>query len=287
DVVPSFTIGLAPVGVSIIAMLTYLPVLERATPMGFIPLAAVAPLTKLLAFLLWGFGLWWMLIAFLVTATAFKRKGVPFTLGYWAFIFPPAAYTIATLILAQATGIPFIKNTGIFLAALVSTGWAIVAILTIQGVVRRTIFSLPPSFAEILQDAPVTAALDKDLIRSNYRGKFPIYSINLAKNPLYYDLPSVAAALKSRISGHPVARHVADFDHQAFDPSNNEERPAGLKNAMNVLFCLGPKMEEPHVIAIKPRSFGIAEYDRHFTISFMEAPSDKATETMKEWVRSL
>lgn len=153
DVIPSFMIGVAPVGVSIIALLSYLPLLERASDMAFIPLGGVAPLIKLLALLLWGFGFWWLLVACLITLTAFIRKGVPVTLGYWAFIFPPAAYTIGTLILGQVSALTPIQTIGSALAVLVTIAWAIVAGLTIHGIANRSIFTLPPSFAEVLQCA--------------------------------------------------------------------------------------------------------------------------------------
>lgn len=36
---------------------------------------------------LWGFGLWWMLIAVLITLR-YLRAGIPFNLGWWGFTFP-------------------------------------------------------------------------------------------------------------------------------------------------------------------------------------------------------
>jgi tellurite resistance protein TehA-like permease len=151
DVIPSFTIGLAPVGVSIIALLSYLPLLGQAESMGFVPANVVAPLIKLLALLLWGFGLWWLLLSLLISLTAALRKGIPVTLGYWAFIFPPAAFTIATLVLGQATGLQLVQSTGRILGYLVFAGWFVVSLLTVRGIFNRSIFNLPPSFSEILQ----------------------------------------------------------------------------------------------------------------------------------------
>jgi len=152
DVIPSFTIGLAPVGVSIIAFLSYLPLMARAPPSGFVTAAAIAPLLKFAMVLLWGFGFWWLLVALLVILTAFKRHGVPFTLGYWAFVFPTAAYTISSFVLGKATGITFIQMTGQALGYLLVGGWLLTFLLTLHGIWNRNIFKLPPSFAEILED---------------------------------------------------------------------------------------------------------------------------------------
>lgn len=40
---------------------------------------------------LWGFGLWWMVMALLITAR-YLRTGVPFNLGWWGFTFPLGVY---------------------------------------------------------------------------------------------------------------------------------------------------------------------------------------------------
>ena len=150
DVVPSFTIGLAPVGVSIIALLTYLPVLGQST----LPLAELAetvtPVVKFMTLLIWGFGFWWLLVAMGVIAFAFRHKGVPFSLGYWAFVFPPAAFTIATLLVADATGLGMLTALAQAFAYALVLLWTIIFATTVRAVFNRSIFVLPPSFQEIL-----------------------------------------------------------------------------------------------------------------------------------------
>lgn len=150
DVLPSFAIGLAPVGVSIIALLSFLPVMDNAAPTAFLSLAAVKPMILLALVLFWGFGLWWLAVAVAVIASGFRAHKVPVTLGFWAFIFPPAAYALASLLLGKATGIHFIQQLGVYLSYTVLCGWLLVAVLTLRGMRDRSIFRLPPSFAEIL-----------------------------------------------------------------------------------------------------------------------------------------
>jgi tellurite resistance protein TehA-like permease len=152
DVMPSFAIGLAPVGVSIITLLSYLPLLEVAGPAGIADLAVLGPVIRFGLVLFWGFGFWWLLVAFFTIATAFRRHRIPVTLGYWAFIFPPAAFALASLLLGQATGLSFIGVIGQVLGYLVMLGWALVFVLTLHGVYTHRIFQLPPSFAEIMPD---------------------------------------------------------------------------------------------------------------------------------------
>jgi len=138
-------IGVAPVGVSIVAINTILPVIKKSG-LSIVDLAVLAPLVKIISLLLWGFGLWWLIVAIAVIITYFAKQGVPVTLGYWAFIFPPAAFAISSLIVAKALGLIFIKNIAIFLAVVLVVAWIINLILTIKGIINRTIFDVSPTF---------------------------------------------------------------------------------------------------------------------------------------------
>ncbi len=51
--------------------------------------------------MLWGYGLWWLLLAILKTAR-YLRGGLPFNLGWWGFTFPLGVYSLATVALANA-----------------------------------------------------------------------------------------------------------------------------------------------------------------------------------------
>jgi C4-dicarboxylate transporter/malic acid transport protein len=146
DVAPSFMIGVAPIGVSIVAINTYLPLLKKLALPELIGVEALAPLVKLVSLLLWGFGLWWLLIAVMVITYYFIKQGVPVTLGYWAFIFPPTAYTIATLILAKSLNMPFMKYFAVVMATVLATAWTVNLILTVRGMINRTIFDVSPTF---------------------------------------------------------------------------------------------------------------------------------------------
>ena len=145
DVAPSFMIGVAPVGVSIVAINTILPVIKKAG-ISTIDLAVLSPLVKIVSLLLWGFGLWWLIVAIAVIGTYFVKQRIPVTLGYWAFIFPPAAYVIASLILAKALNLIFIKDIAIALTVLLVAAWVINVILTVKGMIDRTIFDVSPTF---------------------------------------------------------------------------------------------------------------------------------------------
>lgn len=91
---------------------------------------------------LWGFGLWWMLIAVLITLR-YLRVGIPFNLGWWGFTFPLGVYSLATLKLASTLSLVFFSVFGCVLVALLTLMWLIVAIRTVRGAWRGELFVSP------------------------------------------------------------------------------------------------------------------------------------------------
>jgi C4-dicarboxylate transporter/malic acid transport protein len=76
---------------------------------------------------LWGYGVWWLLLAILKTARYFRER-MPFNLGWWGFIFPLGTYS-----LAHATHLVLFSVVGSILVICVSALWFIVAVLTVDA----------------------------------------------------------------------------------------------------------------------------------------------------------
>ncbi|MFJ4195301.1 TDT family transporter [Pseudomonas sp. NPDC089534] len=91
---------------------------------------------------LWGFGLWWMLMALLITVR-YLRDGIPFNLGWWGFTFPLGVYSLATLKLAGTLHLGFFSVAGCVLVALLAVMWLIVGKRTLQGAWRGELFVSP------------------------------------------------------------------------------------------------------------------------------------------------
>lgn len=91
---------------------------------------------------LWGFGLWWMLIALLITMR-YLRAGIPFNLGWWGFTFPLGVYSLATLKLANTLNLTFFSVFGCVLVAMLAVMWLLVAKRTVQGAWRGELFVSP------------------------------------------------------------------------------------------------------------------------------------------------
>ncbi|AZZ75195.1 MULTISPECIES: TDT family transporter [Pseudomonas] len=91
---------------------------------------------------LWGFGLWWMLMALLITVR-YLRDGIPFNLGWWGFTFPLGVYSLATLKLASTLNLTFFSVVGTLLVMLLTVMWLIVGKRTVQGAWRGELFVSP------------------------------------------------------------------------------------------------------------------------------------------------
>jgi C4-dicarboxylate transporter/malic acid transport protein len=91
---------------------------------------------------LWGYGAWWLLLAILTTGR-YLREGMPFNIGWWAFTFPLGVYSVATLALARQTGLPVLLGVGAVLVVALAAFWSVVAVRTLQGAWRRTLFVAP------------------------------------------------------------------------------------------------------------------------------------------------
>ena len=91
---------------------------------------------------LWGFGLWWIVMAILITHR-YYRDGIPFNLGWWGFTFPLGVYSLATLRLGNVLHLTFFEIAGCALVALLVMMWLIVGRKTLIGAYRGELFVSP------------------------------------------------------------------------------------------------------------------------------------------------
>jgi C4-dicarboxylate transporter/malic acid transport protein len=91
---------------------------------------------------LWGYGLWWLALAVMVTLR-YLREGLPFNIGWWGFTFPLGVYAVGTLTLAKQTHVAAMADFGIVLVAMLAALWVIVAARTSLGAWRGDLFVAP------------------------------------------------------------------------------------------------------------------------------------------------
>jgi C4-dicarboxylate transporter/malic acid transport protein len=92
--------------------------------------------------ILWGYGLWWLMLAILKTAHH-VHSGMPFNLGWWGFTFPLGVYSLATLALGHATHLAFFMIAGGFLVTGLAALWVTIAARTLHGVLHGRLFVAP------------------------------------------------------------------------------------------------------------------------------------------------
>ncbi len=109
---PTFHIVLAPVAVSILAMLSTAKLLSK-TPL-VLPLSNIVPIFSNLSFIysliIYGYGLWVILgLSALYYRTIKEKKNIPFSELWWVFVFPTGAFVLATVNLYQIFSLAFLQ----------------------------------------------------------------------------------------------------------------------------------------------------------------------------------
>ena len=92
--------------------------------------------------LTWGYGLWWMATAVLITLRHL-RDGMAFNLSWWGYTFPLGVYALATLKLATLLPIPAFAVFGAAQVIALAALWLIVGALTLKGAWRGDLFYSP------------------------------------------------------------------------------------------------------------------------------------------------
>lgn len=128
---PSLWIGLGPVGVGALALLS---LAATAGPLLGATAAAVHTVSLLAATALWGFGAWWLAAAVVLLVHYLRHAPLPYGPGWWAFTFPLGAYTLATLTLARGWHVDALEWTAVALFLILVGFWATVTAGTLRAV---------------------------------------------------------------------------------------------------------------------------------------------------------
>jgi len=119
--------------------------------------------------------------------------------------------------------------------------------------------------------------------------KYHIFEIDIQKSESKLDsIDSIINYLEDKIKSHKVAAYIGKFDHYSHTSSLEDgEINPDIKDAKEVIFCFGKHLPKAALMAIRPRSIGVAEFDEYFAITFMEAPNEEANSAMESWVKSI
>ena len=117
---------------------------------------------------------------------------------------------------------------------------------------------------------------------------YPIHSLTLMKEGLRYQrMSQIVDYFKEKINANPVAHFIAVFDHYAHTQKLGGEIMEGLKDVQNVIFCFGQAIPNTKIVAVRPRSIGICEFEDRFVIEFMEAHKEEIHTVMQLWTKAL
>ena len=118
--------------------------------------------------------------------------------------------------------------------------------------------------------------------------KYPIYVAEIGKDETdCRNIDELVAYYQARIAENPKVQFIGVFDHYAHTRKIGGPIVEGMTAAVDVIFCFGFAIPTPQMLAVRPRSIGIADMGDKFVISFMEAPKQPANEAMEAWTRGL
>jgi hypothetical protein len=119
--------------------------------------------------------------------------------------------------------------------------------------------------------------------------KYPVFEIDIKKDETTFkSVDEIIAYLKDKIESHPVAVYISIFDHYSHTKSLADGKLSeDILDAKNIICCFGKELPKANLLAVRPRSIGVAELKDEFVISFLEAPNPVANSAMESWVKSI
>lgn len=132
---PTVWIHLAPLGVIPLSLMNLLE---------HLPFPAAREAATVLMLLFWGFGVWWLVMASLLTLAARVAGQLPFALSWWGFTFPLGAFVAESLRLSGLLGWGSPFAVGVAAWLLLCGLWALTLWRTVRGVASGAIFTPHP-----------------------------------------------------------------------------------------------------------------------------------------------
>ncbi len=121
-----------------------------------------------------------------------------------------------------------------------------------------------------------------------FQDKYPITVLEIEKSQTSFrSVSDVAEYFRTCFDGMPDVICIGTFDHYEHTRSLGGDIAPEITAALNVLFCFGKALPDPRVLAVRPRSVGIADLCDRFVISFLDAPMKPANDAMQAWAKGI
>ncbi len=122
----------------------------------------------------------------------------------------------------------------------------------------------------------------------HFQEKYPITVVDVNKSETTFKtVADIAGYFRQCIDSTPRVQYIGTFDHYAHTKAIGGEIAADIQAAVNVMFCFGHALPNPQVLAVRPRSIGIADMGNRFVVTFMDAPMKPANDAMQAWALAL
>ena len=124
--------------------------------------------------------------------------------------------------------------------------------------------------------------------QTHFNEKYPVYEARIEKSETTAtSCNEMLERLKADVAADERTKFIGEFDHVAHTRDIGGEVAEGILAAGHVVFCFGMKLPNARVMAVRPRSIAVTEFDDHFIVNFLEPPVPVATEAMEGWVKAL
>ena len=128
---PTIWINLGPIGVGTVALTNLVKKSSFIT---------VKEPFFVFGFLLWGFGIWWTIMAITLTLYYLKKLKLPYAMSWWAFTFPLGAYVSASHTISLLFKLQLIDHIGFVLYLLLVVFWLVTFVKTFIHAYHGTLF---------------------------------------------------------------------------------------------------------------------------------------------------
>jgi len=126
------------------------------------------------------------------------------------------------------------------------------------------------------------------MTKTTFMDIYPVNSIEIQKNQTNLkNIDEIISYYKNKIENHKIATYIATFDHYAHTTSINGDINPDIKDAKNIVFCFGGAIPNTRMLAVRPRTLGIAELEDSFLIEFMDAPKKEIQTLLEVWTKEL
>lgn len=118
--------------------------------------------------------------------------------------------------------------------------------------------------------------------------KYPIFVLEIGKRETSCQtIDEVVERLTAAIKADARVAWIAEFDHYAHTQGLGGAIAPEIRAARNLVFCFGLQLPNPLVLAVRPRSIGIADCGDKYVIGFLEAPMQPANDAMEGWTKAI